>query len=308
MKRKIVLFLSVILIIFTLFGIGVSASNGSCGATAVWNFDSDTGTLYISGAGAMTDFQSENDVPWNHVKNDIAYVSVAEGITHIGANAFRRLESLLSAKLPTSLVSIGDKAFAYCYVLRDVSIPSAVTTIGESAFYYCKAITEITIPSGVTAIPKDAFFGCQTLASVKMSDNVMTVADGAFYFCIKLSNLKLSAGVESIGEKAFDYCEALKTFTCTMSENEWKSVDIASGNDALLLARRYDGTALAGDLDGDTTVGANDAIYLLYNVFFGNESYPIQQDCDYNNNGARDADDAIYLLYHVFFGNDTYPI
>ena len=53
---------------------------------------------------------------------------------------------------------------------------------------------------------------------------------------------------------------------------------------------------------------SNDAIHLLYNVFFGEENYPVNQPCDFNGDGAVDANDAIYLLYNVFFGDEAYPL
>lgn len=61
-----------------------------------------------------------------------------------------------------------------------------------------------------------------------------------------------------------------------------------------------------GDVDGVEGVSADDAIYLLYHVYFG-EQYPVNQSADMDGNGEVDADDAIYLLYHVYFG-EQYPI
>jgi hypothetical protein len=64
----------------------------------------------------------------------------------------------------------------------------------------------------------------------------------------------------------------------------------------------------SGDIDGKEGITADDAIYLLYNVFFGEEKYPLDQSCDFDANGEVNANDAIYLLYHVFFGEDEYPL
>ena len=68
----------------------------------------------------------------------------------------------------------------------------------------------------------------------------------------------------------------------------------------------YD-TAPKGDLDADGDTDSDDAIYLLYNVFFGNVKYPIKSPCDFDDDGDVTANDAVYLLYHIFFG-DKYPL
>lgn len=308
MKRIFALILTAILLLSAFPFVSVNAGNGICGETATWEFDSELGVLYVSGNGDMTDYEKGSDVPWYHYRNSILQVSVADGITHIGKNAFRNLEKLTTAKLSSTLKTIGENAFAYCYTLNNISIPSTLEAIGESAFYQCKALKEVTVPNGVTAIEKDTFFGCQALVSVKMGDSVKTIGDGAFYFCVKLSNLKLSASLESIGLQAFEYCEELKVFTCMMNDKDWEDVDIADGNDYLVNAKRFNGELMVGDTDNNGIVEASDAIHLLYNIFFGNDRYPITQDCDFNNDSTTSTDDAIYLLYHVFFGAERYPL
>ncbi len=65
---------------------------------------------------------------------------------------------------------------------------------------------------------------------------------------------------------------------------------------------------IVGDINGDNQKNADDAIYLLYNVFFGDEEYPLSVDADVNGDNKKNADDAIYLLYNVFFGDTEYPL
>ena len=63
-----------------------------------------------------------------------------------------------------------------------------------------------------------------------------------------------------------------------------------------------------GDVNLDGTVDTNDAIYLTYYIFFGNEDYPIYMDADFNADGIVTTEDSVYLLYHVLFGAEEYPL
>lgn len=63
---------------------------------------------------------------------------------------------------------------------------------------------------------------------------------------------------------------------------------------------------LLGDLDENGAVDEDDAIYLLYHVYFP-EAFPITRDADYDKNGRVDLEDAFYLLYHVSFPH-SYPL
>lgn len=63
---------------------------------------------------------------------------------------------------------------------------------------------------------------------------------------------------------------------------------------------------LKGDVDGDSVVDTDDAIYLLFHINF-KESYPINQSANFDGLGEVDTDDAIYLLFHVNF-KEFYPL
>ncbi|MBR3144583.1 MAG: peptidoglycan DD-metalloendopeptidase family protein [Clostridia bacterium] len=63
---------------------------------------------------------------------------------------------------------------------------------------------------------------------------------------------------------------------------------------------------VSGDTNGDDRVTDQDAIYLLFHVYFEDE-YPVNQPCDFNKDGNVTDQDAVYLLFHVYF-EEEYPI
>ena len=65
-------------------------------------------------------------------------------------------------------------------------------------------------------------------------------------------------------------------------------------------------TDVPGDVNGDSIVSKDDAIYLLRHVVFP-DKYPVNIDADMNADNTVNKDDAIYLLRHVVFP-DKYPL
>lgn len=75
--------------------------------------------------------------------NDIIYLTIDEGITSIGQNAFARCSNLEVAILPESLETINEEAFAYCSSLKTMVIPSTVKEIQSHAFSGCTSVTDV---------------------------------------------------------------------------------------------------------------------------------------------------------------------
>lgn len=65
---------------------------------------------------------------------------------------------------------------------------------------------------------------------------------------------------------------------------------------------------LRGDVNNDGIVDPDDAIYLVYNVFFGEKDYPVTQSLDFDGDGSETTDDGVYLLYFIYFGELNYPL
>lgn len=65
---------------------------------------------------------------------------------------------------------------------------------------------------------------------------------------------------------------------------------------------------LRGDADGDGKLTVSDAVYLLYNIMFGDTKYPLAQAADFDGDGQVNSSDAIYLLYNIMLGDKKYPL
>jgi hypothetical protein len=168
-----------------------SETSGSCGADLAWSYDSSTGALTVTGSGSMTDF-SYSDTRWGG--NDIKSVSLPDGLTSIGNNAFFGCTSLTSVTIPDSVTSIGNNAFRGCTSLSSVTIPDSVTSIENYAFSGCTSLTSVTIPDSVTSIGYDAFWGCTSLTSVTIPDSVTSIRGFAFSRCTSLTAINVAEG------------------------------------------------------------------------------------------------------------------
>ena len=154
----------------------------------------------------------------------VTSVSMPEGITIIGFEAFSGCQNLESVALPESLTTFGSHAFSSCKSLKAIKIPSVVTTIPDRCFSGCSSLESVTIPEGVTDIGGAAFSGCNlkaltlpeslekigssafcsnsSLKSVNIPAKVKTIETQAFYGC-GLTDLVIPEGVQTIGGIAF---------------------------------------------------------------------------------------------------------
>ena len=96
--------------------------SGSCGEHVKWNLDTSSGTMTISGSGAMEGYSSQTNQPWYYYQDDIRSVIVTSGVTSVGTEAFFDCEKLEQVVLSDSVVRVEDEAFLSCYALTDVTL------------------------------------------------------------------------------------------------------------------------------------------------------------------------------------------
>lgn len=205
-----------------------AGSSGTCGSSVTWTLN-DSGTLTISGSGAMTDF-SYSTSPWYSSRSSIKSVIISNGVTSIGDYAFYYCDNLASITIPDSMTSIGYTAFYCCGSLQNITIPNSVTTIKDGAFYGCVSLSSITIPYGVTTIESgdslvSTFGHCRSLTSITIPDSVTSIGDYAFQCCTSLTSITIPDSVTSIGASAFRACTSLQSFNISPDNTSFSAYD-----------------------------------------------------------------------------------
>ena len=231
MKKRLLFFTVAVLLTIT----SASAQGGTTGPLT-WNINS--GTLTISGEGAMPDYAKWNETPWFEHRLSIINIVMENGVTCIGNNAFSNFKEMTSVAIPNSLTRIGEDSFSVCLKLPSITLPNSVTSIEDRAFLSCEKLTSIhlnsvkdignyafayckfnsiTIPKSVNSIGSFVFFFCLELASIEVENENNTYAsdDGILYnkskttliYCpiLKKGKCVLPNGVMTIGDHAFEY-------------------------------------------------------------------------------------------------------
>ena len=142
-----------------------AATSGNCGATGSdvkWNFDTATGTLTISGNGAMADYTvngTVDDRPWKDYAESITKVQISEGVTSLGRCAFQNLTALKETNIPASITQLGDHIYR-----GDASL----TTVNWAEGFTAPKITDTdsnTSTYSGTYVPTSMFDGCTSLGA-----------------------------------------------------------------------------------------------------------------------------------------------
>ena len=225
--------------------------SGQCGKNITYTLDNH-GLLTLNGSGEMYDYSETVNIPWCSERNRIKKITLSDGITSIGKNAFYDCSELTDISIPDTVRKIGANAFGYCTDLASVTIAESVSKIGESAFDHCTGLTSVTIPDSVTEIGTAAFRNCTSLERAAISDTVTTINASVFAYCSSLKSVTVPNYVTMIYNNAFYNCGNLSDVYYSGSDDAWYDIIIREGNDNLLNANiHYNAVPLQSGKCGD---------------------------------------------------------
>ena len=193
----------------------------------IWNLDTDSGTLTLSGEGTIYRFSQ-----WRDYKNSIKKVVIDSDSSKIYEGAFTGYNNLSEVEIPDTLTDIGFGAFYGTPFLNSLPIKNHQVCLGDrlldvedfcgsitvnqdikhicgGAFSDKQQITSITIPEGVISIGDIAFEHC-TVKNMVIPDSVTSIGYGAFRECPFLETIILSKNITLIENNTFFACYRLK--------------------------------------------------------------------------------------------------
>lgn len=184
-------------------------TNGTCGESATWEYNTQTKTLTIRGTGVVSGGNFQED-EWFLEKNSdkVEKLVISEGITSISGETFR------------------DGA------MKEVALPDTLKKIGANAFYHCQSLKRITIPEGVTTVGSGVFTSCRDLAYVKLPKTLKTNPnkiglDSIFALKKVVNHSKYNIKMSTFGKKV------------TWKVNGKKVTTIKSGKTGVSTGKKY---------------------------------------------------------------------
>lgn len=243
MKRILKCFSAVILSVLISFGnVALLAPpaealtySGSCGDELTWTFDDETGSLNISGMGAMESYPATL-IPWRSIRSEIKSVNIGSGVTEICDYAFYDCVKLETVSISESVSKIGVSAFSQSLSIAEITVDGDNQNFesDENGVLFTKGKTELiqypvnsiitsyAVPDTVTVIHGDAFRHSENLSQIILPEGLKEIGDEAFY-ASGITSINIPSSVSSIGKDAFGWCFSLESISVNASNTKYSS-------------------------------------------------------------------------------------
>ncbi len=276
MKKILAVVLAIAIIVVAIpFG-AITVSSATSGTTGDCKWQVNGNELTISGNGKMADYSTAylfipdryvTKAPWGY---NITKITIENGVTYIGVNAFYGCWNIETISLPDSVTYIAENAFRDCRYLANVDMSDSVVAFGNNAFAECPKLKNIgdrkygtidklvwriidsqlkiygegDIPNYSTAylfIPDryvtKAPWG-YGISKIIIAEDIKKIGSNAFYGSKNLETVVLPNTLIYIGESAFGDCTGLTDVYYSGTKEEWNNLEShsSSGNTYLFNA------------------------------------------------------------------------
>lgn len=120
-------------------------------------------------------------------------------ITEVGS-AFKDNDTITGVTIPEGYTDIGTEAFSGCTALKKAVIPGSVDTISSSAFLGCTALDTVDFAEDTASsltINAGAFANCTSLTSIELPARFSSTRYNFLYGCDSLTSITLKDGAQS---------------------------------------------------------------------------------------------------------------
>ncbi len=216
-------------------------------------------------------------------QSGINSITLPNGITTIGDQAFQKCTKLTSINLPSSLTSIGGSAFNGCSTLSTINFAASYTalTIGSNAFYDCKLAETITLTEGITTIGKNAFNHSSSFTSLLQNLKLPTTATFTDNIANEYTTVTRKVDINWNGSNWATYYSnmdldlptGLEAYTITNVDGTnivTQALHYIHANEAVLL-KRAEGASLPEyyGLPNSSTIDEDNGVSFNHNLFIG---------------------------------------
>ena len=176
---------------------GISAVGANAATVEVGDFTIDRS--YSSGS-YTTKVKSYNGKGGDIVlPTEAEFSGTTYTITEVGS-AFKDNDTITGVTIPEGYTDIGTEAFSGCTTLKKAVIPGSVDTISSSAFLGCTALDTVNFEDDTASsltINAGAFANCTSLTSIELPARFSSTRYNFLYGCDSLTSITLKDGAHS---------------------------------------------------------------------------------------------------------------
>ena len=194
---------------------------------------------YSEGYGLVTSTVPIETFPSVFIQQPaLTQISLPEGVTSIGARAFRGCSGLISVYIPEGVTHIETEAFKDCSSLPAVTIPNSVTSIGSGVFNDCSSLQYIITSTGTYYSNENGdlmiiynnnssitFSGCLPRAECVLPGTQILTSLNGNTRCVE----DLQEGDSIITHDGNSLIEGVVSKTVTISHNEYIKLTLDNG-------------------------------------------------------------------------------